>query len=241
MWVLTDELYCVIFDLRSTQKESTIMPVKVGLHYIDIWKDSMEDVVREYEKEPVIKGQIVFYGPSYFTRWASSWGHKPLRETVLGKSGAQCCINHGFGSSCPEHQLYYYPRMIRPYEPKVLVYGSFGNSDAFGYSSEEAWELAQRVIMYTLTDFPETEVYIVSAVRCRDITEEQIKERREYNSWLKEFAEKTPRCHYLDTFEHKPLMDNDIYIADGVHFNAKGYELFADFFKDALKDELAKY
>ncbi len=217
------------------------MPVKVGLRYIDIWKDSMEDVVREYEKEPIENGKIVFYGPSDFTRWAPIWGNKPLSEMVLGKSGAQCCINRGFGSSCPEHQLYYYPRMIRPLEPKVLVYKSAGNSEAFGYTNEEAWELAQRVIAYTLTDFPEAEVYLVSAARCRDITEAQIKTRREYNSLLKEFAEKTPRCHYLDIFEHEPLMDNDIYINDGVHFNPRGYELFADFFREALKNELDKF
>ncbi len=217
------------------------MPVKVGLQYIEIWKDSMEDVVREYEKEPIQKGKIVFYGPSDFTRWAPIWDNKPLSEMVLGKSGAQCCINRGFGSSCPEHQLYYYPRMIRPLEPKVLVYKSAGNSEAFGYTNEEAWELAQRVIAYTLTDFPEAQVYLVSAARNRDITEEQIKYRREYNSFLKEFAEKTPRCHYLDIFEYEPLTDNDIYINDGVHFNPRGYELFADFFTEALKDELAKY
>ncbi|MBQ8254261.1 MAG: hypothetical protein IJY94_02005 [Clostridia bacterium] len=217
------------------------MPIKVGLRHIEIWNDSMEDAVRECEKEPINKGQIVFYGPSYFTRWSTKWGNKPLCETVLGKSGTQCCINRGFGSSCPEHQLYYYPRMIRPLEPKVLVYASTGNSDAFGYTNEEAWELAQRVIAYTLTDFPEAEVYLMSSTRCRDITEAQIKDRREYNSFLKEFAEKTPRCHYLDVFDYEPMTANDIYIADGVHFNPRGYELFADFFNESLKDELAKY
>ena len=98
------------------------MAVKIGLKYIDIWKESMEEAVLEYEKEPIEKGQIVFYGPSNFTRWSEKWKHRPLRTEVLGKSGAQCCINRGFGSSCSEHQLYYYPRMIRPLAPKVLVY-----------------------------------------------------------------------------------------------------------------------
>jgi hypothetical protein len=217
------------------------MPVKVGLQYIDIWKESMEEAICEYEKEPMKKGQIVFYGPSYYTRWSTKWGNKPLSECLLGKSGAECCINHGFGSSCPEHQLYYYPRMIRAYEPKALVYGSFGNSESFGYTLEEAWEIAQRVIVYTLTDFPEAEVYIVSAKRCHNISDKRIAECRRYNSWLKEFAEKTPRCHYIDAFEYPPLTENDIYIADGVHFNAKGYEALSDFFNEALKDELAKY
>ena len=97
------------------------MPVKVGLKYIEIWKDSMENAVCNYEKEPIVTDQIVFYGPSYFTRWSPKYGMRPLREDLVGKSGAPCVINRGFGSSCPEHQLYYYPRLIRPLAPRVLV------------------------------------------------------------------------------------------------------------------------
>ena len=122
------------------------MSIKVGLKYIDIWKTSLEDAVCKYEREEIEKNQIVFYGPSYFTRWSADYGMKPMRECLLGKSGKECVINRGFGSSCPEHQLYYYPRMVKPLCPKVLVYGSYGNGAAFGYSDDESWFLAQRVI-----------------------------------------------------------------------------------------------
>ena len=122
------------------------MSVKIGLKYIDIWNDSMEQAVCEYEKEEIKTGGIVFYGPSNFTRWGEKYGHRPLKDDLLGSSGAQCCINRGFGSSCPEHQLYYYHRMIRPLAPKVLVYSPFGNSRAFGYTTEATFELAQRVV-----------------------------------------------------------------------------------------------
>ena len=58
------------------------MSVKVGLQYIDIWKESMEEEVLKYEEEPIVKGQIVFYGPSNFTRWSKKWNHIPLREAL---------------------------------------------------------------------------------------------------------------------------------------------------------------
>ena len=217
------------------------MPVKIGLRRIDMWNESLEDAVREYENEPIKKGQIVFYGPSDFTRWSSKWGMRPLRGDLVGKSGAECCINRGFGSSCSEHQRYYYPRMIRPLEPRVLVYKSHGNSHLFGYSQEQTWELAQRVIEYTLTDFPDATVYLVSASRSRDISDENIRLRRAYNEWQKEFAKSTPRCRYIDSFEYEPLIRNDIYVNDGVHFNQTGYDIFAGLFKQALKDELDRY
>jgi hypothetical protein len=214
------------------------MPVRVGLKYIDIWKDSMEKAVCKYEEEPIEKGQIVFYGPSNFTRWNEKNGNIPLREAVLGKSGKPCAINRGFGSSCSEHQLYYYPRMVRPLEPKVLVYAPFGNYKWFGYSAEEAWELAQRVIVYALTDFPEIKIYLCSAHRRRENTEEAMAEMKKCNALLKEFAENTPNCHYLNVFDYAPLFEADAFVEDGTHYNQKGYEAYAEFFKAALKDEL---
>ena len=95
------------------------MPVKVGLNHIEIWDEYMEPAIAAYEQEPQHQGQIVFYGPSYFTRWSTKYGMKPLRECLLGASGAPCAVNRGFGSSCAEQQLYYYPRAIRPLNPKV--------------------------------------------------------------------------------------------------------------------------
>lgn len=217
------------------------MPVKVGLRYIDLWQESMEDEVLAYEKEPLHKGQIVFYGPSYFTRWSKRFGMVPLREAMPGKSGAPCVVNRGFGSSCAEQQLYYYPRMIRPLEPKVLVYTSQANGPSFGYSDEESWELAQRVIAYAQTDFPGIRIYLVGAYPSRDMTPEREACLRQYNAVVKAFAEATPNCTYVDALGHMPFRDKDIYVEDGVHFNQKGYDLCKAFYAEVLKEELAQF
>ena len=63
------------------------MSIKVGLKFIDIWGESMEDEVLAYEAEPTEKGQIVFYGPSYFTRWSKRFGMVPMREALRNKKG----------------------------------------------------------------------------------------------------------------------------------------------------------
>ena len=122
------------------------MSIKVGLRTIEKWNESLENQVLRYEAEQAPEGQIVFYGPSNFTRWSERYGMRPLREVLRGKSGAHCVINRGFGSSCAEHQLYYYPRMVRPLAPSVLVYSTMGNMGPFGYTAEESWELEERVI-----------------------------------------------------------------------------------------------
>ena len=219
------------------------MPVKIGLQYIEKWKESLENAVRKYEQEPVIKGQIVFYGPSNFTRWERTrWGHTPLREAVVGASGAPCVINRGFGSSCPEHQLYYYPRMIRPLEPKVLVYScGVGNARGFGYTPEESWELAQRVVAYAMADFPDIHVYLCGARCPAYLNEEQLAQDKQFNEWLKEFAQNTPNCFFIDEAAYEPLRHGDIFAEDGKHFNQKGYDIYADLFREALKDELEQF
>lgn len=217
------------------------MPVKVGLKYIDIWKESLEDQVCRYEAEPTPKGQIVFYGPSNFTRWSVKRGNTPLREAVTGASGAPCAVNRGFGSSCSEHQLYYYPRMVRPLEPRALVYAPFGNYAAFGYSIEEAWELAQRVIMYAMTDFPGMPIYICGPHARRDETEEFRERVAKGNAMVKEFVKEFPNCHFVDVYGRADLHGADIFVEDGVHYNRTGYDRYAVFFREVLQEELAKF
>ena len=217
------------------------MPVKVGLKAIEIWNDSMEKAVAAYEKEPVKTGQIVFYGPSYFTRWSEKYGVTPMQEALPGKSGAPCVINRGFGSSCAEHQLYYYPRMIRPLAPKVLVYASHGNGEHFGYSNEETWEIAQRVIAYARADFPDIHIYLCGAAPQRQLSKELLAKRRQYNAWVKAFCDATPNCFYIDPLEYAPMLSDDVFVDDGVHFTPKGYEIYTELFKSALKDDLAKF
>lgn len=217
------------------------MPVRTGLKFAnnpgDPW--NVEKVVQELEKEPAPTGQIVFYGPSNFTRWGAQWGMIPLREALVGQSGAPCAINRGFGSSNAELQLYYYPRMVRPLAPKVLVYACWGNE--YSYTDEETWEIAQRVVAYALADFPGIHVYLHSANPRREMSEAEIERRRKVNGWMKEFAENTPDCFYLDTFEYEPLRNPDLFVKDGIHFNQQGYLVYGEFFKEALKDELANY
>ena len=219
------------------------MAVKVGLKYIDIWGESMEDRILEYEKEPIVKDQIVFYGPSYFTRWSTRFGMKPMREVLLGKSGAECVINRGFGSSCAEHQLYYYSRMIRPLEPRVLVYHCIANGSAFGYSVEESWEIGQRVVAWAETDFPGIQIYLcgISPLkRERNVSELASCER--VKGYMTQFASERENRHYIDVLSYEPIASRkDIFVEDGVHFNQEGYDIYAELFKEALKAELDKY
>ncbi len=218
------------------------MEIKVGFDYIAQYDEYMEPKIREYEQEEIVTGQIVFYGPSIFTRWGPKYGIKPMAECLLGKSGKRCVINRGFGSSCAEHQLYYYPRMIRPLAPKVLVYECFGNGASLGYTPEECFTLGQRVIAYARHDFPGIHIYLPGPHPRKDESKEPglLEVRAKVESILKEFVQKTPDCHYIDVINH-PLMQSKDIFSDNMHYNAFGYERYTQVYQEALKDELAKY
>ena len=213
--------------------------IKVGLRYIDIWKTSLEKEVQAYEAEPIQKGGIVFYGPSDFTRWGEKYGNPNLADEVRGASGAKCCINRGFGSSCPEHMLYYYPRMVRPLEPKVLVLSSAacGNGGAFGYTAEEMLYQYERIIAYASVDFPDMKIYVYGENKDRHAGSER---RLACINGLEKIASEIPNCTFIDGTTCPDLVRDDLFIEDRVHYNPEGYRIFADFFKNALKDELAE-
>ena len=219
------------------------MPVRIkDLKFIDKWGESLENQVIAYEQEPIRKGEIVFYGASNFTRWKEKkYGNPNLRESILGVSGAPCCINRGFGSSSSEHMLYYYHRMVKPLEPKVLVCYVFGNYRVFDYTPEESWDLGQRVIEYARNDFPDMHVYLCSNHRSLEMSEEEIAVKRMMNSWAEKYAEENANCFYVDAFEHPAMQRKDIYASDNNHFNREGYEIYADIWREALKDELKNY
>lgn len=211
---------------------------KVGLRYIEKWNTDLEKSVQAYEAENAEKGQIVFYGPSNFTRWSTKYKMTPLREVLLGKSGAQCCVNRGFGSSCAEHHLYYYPRMVKALEPKVLVYApGCGNGLGFGYTAEELFQLAARVVLYAKEDFPDLRIYLQGINLWRSQKESYVKT----DAMLRELAQEVPDCTYLDITAFEPLHRNDIYAADNVHYNQEGYQLYGQFYQQVLQKELDLY
>ena len=97
--------------------------------------------------------------------------------------------------------------------------------------------MAERVVLYALSDMPDLKLYIIGPNLFKDKREAS----RIYAGWLKELAEKTPNCVYTDLTDYEPMQRMDIYVADNVHYNKEGYDLYAGVFKEVLKDELDQF
>lgn len=214
--------------------------VKAPLKKFENW--DIEGDIQRFEAEIAETGQLVFYGPSNFTRWSREWGNTPLREALLGKSGKPCCVNRGFGSSTPEHHLCFYSRVVRPLKPKALIYfPGLGNGFNFGYTAEETFALAQRVVAYARNDFPDMPIYIGGFSTWKSREKPSYEKYKAFEGWLRELSEAVPGCKFLDLDAREEFRTWDVYVEDKIHFNAKGYALYADFFREALKDELDQF
>ena len=91
-----------------------------------------------------------------------------------------------------------------------------------------------------MTDFPSVRVYLVGVNPCKCMDEKYAQTRETYNGWLQAFATAHENCFFIDPTTYPPLLRDDIY-TDQVHFNQEGYDLYGEFFRQALKDELAHY
>ena len=114
---------------------------------------SLEGSVVRYEQEPIQKGLIMFYGHSLFTRWGHpTWGFRRLEDDIRAKDGSLAVVNHGFGTSTTEERLYYYDRLVRPWEPRALVLANWGNDSMYGYDPDKSMHATAQLLAWARAD-----------------------------------------------------------------------------------------
>ncbi|MBQ8359327.1 MAG: hypothetical protein IJX37_05380 [Oscillospiraceae bacterium] len=219
---------------------------------------SLEKEIVAYEQGPIEKGKILFYGHSLFTRWGSpKWGYRRMDEDIRMKDGSLAVVNHGFGTSTSEELLYYYPRMVRPWEPRALVIATYANDCMYGYSPEDVMTNIAKLCAWARTDFPGIKLFLVEAHPCPNGKDAKIQDiwnngkikREKYNEMLHIYAQTHEDTKVIELWNCPELFEtpedvgnfrrvrDDIYVDDKVHPNQEGYNILGPIFRKAL-DEL---
>ena len=212
----------------------------------------LEKSILAFEEEPVVRSMILFYGSSTFTRWREKYHNPNLEDVIRMKDGSQACVNHGFGSSTAEEQLYYYPRAVRPWEPRALVLYAFGNDYGFGYSPAEVLSLQTRIMEYARADNPDVRLFLCTSrptLKDLELPEREILLIDEYNDLVRAYCALHPDVGLVDHSKcagfyadgrvgEREALRPEIFVADKVHNNAEGYEVYRNFIADILKDLL---
>jgi len=211
-----------------------------------------EETVLEYETQQPDKGKILFYGSSGFTRWKAKFGNRPLEEDIRMKDGSPAAINHGFGGGTIEEGLYYYDRMVKPWEPRAIVLRFYPNDVRYGYSPAEIMYLLAQFCNRARADFPGVKLYICDAMPHKRYADNKLwpAQARQFNELVKDYCEANEDCFCVCQsrwrgFYNDPAdagdyskVRTDIWVEDEVHLTQEGYDSYRDLFLEALDDIL---
>jgi len=173
------------------------------------------------------------------------------------KDGSLAVVNHGFGTSTSEELLYYYDRMVRPWEPRALVVATYANDNMYGYYPEMTMNVLARLLHWARTDFPGIQFFLVEEhprPKFRDSTlpdkwNDVNFRRNRFNEMLRIYAQTHEDTKVIELWNQPELFETpedvgdfhkvreDIFVEDRVHPNQAGYDVLGPIFRKAL-DEL---
>ena len=170
---------------------------------------------------------ILFTGSSSIRLWKNLSASFPNHNV----------LNMGFGGSEMADLLYYTDKLIIPFKPEQIFIYEGDNDLSFGRSPEQIIASADSILSLIKQHLPHAEVIFISPKP--SLQRWALKEKYEdFNKQLKHWTSKKRNVRFADVWT--PMLDNngtvmqDIFIADGLHLNEKGYSIWASALKKYL-------
>jgi lysophospholipase L1-like esterase len=189
--------------------------------------------IAHYERadrlQPPPQGVIVFTGSSSIRFWHTlPEDMKPLEV-----------INRGFGGSQIAQVNHYAPRIILPYRPRAVVLYCGDNDLSWPWlkSPEQVSRDFQEFVRIIHTQLPETWIYYIS-MKPSVLRWTHWDKVLTTNRLIEEYIQTQARVEYIDVdramlnAEGKPRPE--LFGWDGLHMNAKGYEVWTGIVKPVL-------
>jgi lysophospholipase L1-like esterase len=149
-------------------------------------------------------------------------------------------LNRGFGGAQISHVIYHFEEIIKPYDPKAIVFFCGTNDLTALKTPEETVHDFQKFLSLIRKEFGNIKVYMIgikpSVERYYLDDEEKI-----FNNSIKLLASEDAYLEYIDIWDSMLSEDGsrmpELYVEDGLHMNKKGYEVWTKLVrKSLLKD-----
>jgi lysophospholipase L1-like esterase len=172
-------------------------------------------------KKAPAKGGIVFIGSSSIRLW------KTLKEDFPKHN----VIGRGIGGSQIEDSVYYADRLIFPYEPRLVVLYAGGNDINAGKTADQVVADFEAFVAKVRSKLPNTEIAYIS-IAGNPKRWAQVETIKEANRRIEEITKKAKGLKFIDTFSKMMGPDGtpkpDIFVADQLHMNPKGYAIWTE-------------
>ena len=216
--------------------EKSFFQVKKEALYIQQWSkdDTFIDEINEFKKLDNEnfpgKGKILFTGSSSIRFWES------LEEDMEPLE----VLNRGFGGAQISHVIYHFEEIIKPYNPKAIVFFCGTNDLTALKTPEETVHDFKKFYSLIRNQFGNIKVYMIGIKPSVDrfyLDEEE----KIFNNSIKLLASEDAYLEYIDVWDSMLNEDGsrmpELYIEDGLHMNKKGYEVWTKLVrKSLLKD-----
>lgn len=169
-----------------------------------------------------LRGKIVFAGSSSFTKW------KDINQYFPGYP----IINRGFGGSNLLDVIQYINETILKYNPKQVVIYCGENDLASSDTVSPEMVLERFTLLFKLIRQPLGNKTNITFISIKPSVSRWRLEAKivEANVLIANFIAKQPNAHYINI--HSAMLQDDgsvmkdIFIADNLHMNAKGYAIW---------------
>ena len=147
-------------------------------------------------------------------------------------------INRGFGGSQMVDTLVYADRIVLPYHPRQIVVYAGDNDIPAGKSPEQVFADFKAFVEKVHQALPKTRISYLAIKGCSSRWR-LVEKVKKANQLIRQFTETDPRLDFIDTFT--PLLGKDgrprdeLFRADKLHLNAKGYALWTAAVRPYLK------
>ena len=183
---------------------------------------------RDKENAPPANA-VLFVGSSSIVYWRS------LTEDMAPLT----VINRGFGGSQMFELNMFRDRIATNYNPKAIVVYEGDNDVAAGKEPTEILEQYRDFIAHVHDQLPDTDIFLI-AVKPSIARAAMWETMVTVNSQLQQLAKQHDKVHYFDIAT--PMLKEDgsvkenLFVADGLHLNAAGYEVWTSVIRPVLLD-----
>ena len=192
-----------------------------GTINLDRYADTIEQYRRFDKRNLLPSDPVLFVGSSSIVYW----------ETSVSFPGYPV-INRGFGGASLPEVIHFYDDVIKKHAPSVVVvYCDIDVEN--GKSPEFSVQAFKQLVNRISEDFPTTNIVFLSMkpTLIDDVLGKQVRENKIMtNNLLADYSDSKDNLHYVDVsrvmFADDTGLKDEIFLDDGMHLNALGYELW---------------
>jgi lysophospholipase L1-like esterase len=197
----------------------------------DVWEDAIGDYEASDLVDPPDPDSIVFVGSSSIVLWG----------TLTEDMAPMPVLNRGFGGSVIAHVTHFADRIVLPYEPSAVVLYAGDNDVAFGLSADCTLRDFEAFVEHIHAAAPGTPIYFIS-IKPSPSRMDLWPDMERANRLIEARTTTRAALHFIDVSEamldDQGQPEDELFLEDGLHMTAAGYELWTAIVKPRLAADL---